>query len=235
MRIALVAALVAAVALFPSPARATGTVYLQEGANGGSYAVRTHTIQELRLARIFRTTVRQQYDFSCGSAALATLLTYHYNRPVSEETVFRFMYDAGDQGRIQQEGFSLLDMKRYLEQNGYQADGFDAPLEQLVKAEVPAIVLIRENGYNHFVVVKGLYQDKVLIGDPSAGTRILMRPEFEAMWHSRILFVIRSHTDVARFNNVADWNFRQRAPLGDALSREGVGGMLLMLPTRDMF
>ena len=45
----------------------------------------------------FRTVVRQRYDFSCGSAALATLLRYHYDREVGEEQIFRAMYAAGDQ------------------------------------------------------------------------------------------------------------------------------------------
>ena len=58
----------------------------------------------------FRTVVRQRYDFSCGSAALATLLRYHYNRDVGEEQVFRAMYAAGDPCVIQPVGFSLLDM-----------------------------------------------------------------------------------------------------------------------------
>jgi predicted double-glycine peptidase len=35
----------------------------------------------------FRRVVRQAYDFSCGSAALATLLTYHYGRSLAEDVV----------------------------------------------------------------------------------------------------------------------------------------------------
>lgn len=54
----------------------------------------------------FRTVVRQRYDFSCGSAALATLLRYHYDREVGEEQIFRAMYAAGDQDTIRRVGFS---------------------------------------------------------------------------------------------------------------------------------
>src|SRR5690606_40798166 len=54
-------------------------------------------------------------DFSCGSAATATLLTYQYGHPVTELEVFRQMYAQGDQARIRKEGFSLLDMRRYLQ------------------------------------------------------------------------------------------------------------------------
>ncbi len=46
--------------------------------HGGSYSV---PVTSLKAAR-YRTTVPQQHDFSCGSAAVATLLTYQYGHPV---------------------------------------------------------------------------------------------------------------------------------------------------------
>jgi predicted double-glycine peptidase len=59
----------------------------------------------------FRTVVRQEFDNSCGSAAVATLLTYHFERPTTEHEAFVAMWEAGDKERIQREGFSLLKMK----------------------------------------------------------------------------------------------------------------------------
>ena len=56
--------------------------------------------------RPFLTVVRQQFDYSCGSAALATLLRFHYERPASETEVFKAMYEAGDQVQIRATGFS---------------------------------------------------------------------------------------------------------------------------------
>src|SRR5690606_15568794 len=115
----------------------------------------------------FRTTLPQQYDFSCGSAATATLLTFQYGYPVSEEDVFVQMYRNGDQRKIQTEGFSLLDMRRYLESQGFTADGFELPLDKLLEEGLPAIVLLNDRGYRHFVVVKGLRDGRVLLGDPA--------------------------------------------------------------------
>ena len=43
------------------------------------------------------------------------------------------------------------------------------PLDKLASAGIPAIVLINEHGYNHFVVIKGMRDERVLIGDPSGG------------------------------------------------------------------
>src|SRR5438128_1698017 len=49
----------------------------------------------------FRTVVRQQHDYSCGSAALATLLTYSYGIKTTEVDTFTAMYAKGDQAKIQ--------------------------------------------------------------------------------------------------------------------------------------
>ena len=76
------------------------------------------------IGRRFDTVVRQQYDFSCGSAALATLLRFHYDAPQTEQSVFLGMWQDGDQAQIRRLGFSLLDMKRYLAARGIPADGY---------------------------------------------------------------------------------------------------------------
>ncbi len=190
---------------------------------GGAYSVPATSIKEAR----FSAMVRQQYDFSCGSAALSTLLTYHYRFPVSEQTVFEEMFAQGEQGKIKKEGFSLLDMKRYLEAHGYEADGFEAPLDKLVSVAIPAIVLINDNGYNHFVVVKGVRDRRVLIGDPSGGTRAIAREVFESMWVNQILFVISNHQDVAGFNQAADWRVSVQAPIGSGVNRQGLGQLVI--------
>ncbi len=175
-------------------------------------------VTSMKAAR-YRSTVRQQYDFSCGSAAVATLLTHHYGYPVTEQMAFQEMFLRGDQARIRREGFSLLDMKRFLAAHGFAADGFQQPLDNLVKAGFPAIVLVNEKGYHHFVVVKGVQAGRVLLGDPSGGTRALARPAFEAMWLNQLLFVIHDRPGQPRFNDTADWAVAPRALPGDMLDR----------------
>jgi len=166
----------------------------------------------------FQATLRQQYDFSCGSAALATLLTHHYGVPTSEQDAFKFMFLSGDQDKIRREGFSLLDMQRFLKSRGYTADGFQLPLDKLIEAKLPAIVLISDKGYHHFVVVKGAEDGRILLGDPSRGTRTIPRERFEEMWANRILFVIHQGPNKPSFNQAADWRVAPRAPLGNGIA-----------------
>lgn len=196
----------------------------------GGVALPVVSMRQSRLAG----TLLQQYDFSCGSAAIATLLTHHYRLPVSEQEVFEAMYLQGDQAKIRREGFSYLDMKRYLARLGFAADGFQQPLDKLVDARIPALALINENGYQHFVVIKGVQADRVLLGDPAQGTRAMPRRDFEALWSNRLLFVIHNRMEQAQFNRAADWRAAPRAPLrtgleGDALTavtmpKHGPGG-----------
>lgn len=182
---------------------------------GGDYTLPLTSMKQSRT----RTTLIQKYDFSCGSAAIATLLTHHYGYPVTEETVFQEMYEGGDQAKIHNEGFSLLDMKRFLAAHGFEADGFQLPLDKLNEARVPAIVLINESGYHHFVVVKGVQADRVLLGDPARGTRTMPRKDFEAKWLDSLLFVIHNQMDRAKFNVAAEWRITPPAPLGQGIGR----------------
>ena len=179
-------------------------------------------VTDLR-SRRFHRIVRQQFDFSCGSAALATLLTYHYGMPISEEEILREMIARGDEARIRNAGFSLLDMRNFLARRGMRAEGFRLPLDKLAEAGVPAIALVDTNGYRHFVLLRGISADRILLADPALGTRSMPRVRFEESWNG-VLFVILDRPDIGRanFNTAEDWGMRGRAPgvlVRDALDR----------------
>lgn len=204
-----------------------GTVWLP-GLGDALLGVTTASTEELK----FEKVVRQQYDFSCGSAALATLLTFHYDHPIDEMTAFNFMYERGDKERIAQSGFSLLDMKRFLESHGYQADGYNSNLDTLTNAGIPAIALINYRGYRHFVVVKGVRDGRVLLGDPALGTRLVAQADFESMWENGVLFIIRTKSDIGKrfFNTDEQWKGLANAPLGMALGGDDLASLTVNLP-----
>lgn len=171
------------------------------------------------LQRRFDGVVRQKFDYSCGSAALATLLTYHYNTPVQEKNVLDAMYAVGDQEKIRTQGFSMLDMKKYLNSMGYKADGYRESLDKLTRVGIPAIVLINTKKYLHFVVVTGVSKNHVIFSDPAHGTRTMNRKDFEGMWNN-ILFVVTSDMNIARrnFNEKQRWKRYQSARFNTPLS-----------------
>jgi predicted double-glycine peptidase len=157
------------------------------------------------IGRRFDTVIRQRFDFSCGSAALATLLRYHYEDPQDEQSVFVGMFRDGDRAQIQRVGFSLLDMKRYLAARGVRSDGYRVTLPQIAAARVPGIALIDFNGYKHFVVIKGVERGALILGDPSLGLRREAVATFLKQWNG-VFFVLVDPVgrSEGRFNQASD-------------------------------
>jgi predicted double-glycine peptidase len=218
--------LCAGVLAWAGAARAEKTP-VQINASGASYSLHVMSFRDIP----FRTVIRQQYDYSCGSASLATLLHYHYGRPVGEAEIFKSMYEVGDQERIRKVGFSLLDMKQYLARQGFQADGYRMTLDTVQKTGVPGIAVITAGPFRHFVVVKGVQNGKVLIGDPVLGLKTYTRAEFEQMW-TGIIFLIHGEKNVkGDFNVAAEWRPWATPPLGTPMDSESLFGLTATIPT----
>lgn len=217
-------AAVLAVAATPAPA---GEVVLSQGV-GGTMNVPVTSFKE----RPFRTVVRQEFDNSCGSAAVATLLTYHFERPTTEHEAFIAMWESGDKARIQREGFSLLEMKLYLENLGYKADGFKVTLDKVKKVGVPVIVLIETNGYKHFVVIKGIRNGKVMVGDPARGLIKVKEKKFMEVWKNGLVFAIHNADEIGRqhFDSDREWAMMPTYDPKQAVDRASLASFRLTLP-----
>lgn len=134
-----------------------------------------------------QNVVLQQWDLSCAAAALATILRYQFGEPVTERSVAlglikREEYIANpDLVRIRQ-GFSLLDLKRYVDGIGYVGVG----LGQLEFADLPArapiVVPVNLQGYPHFVIFRGATEKTVLLADPAYGNTTLSIEKFMDGW-----------------------------------------------------
>lgn len=209
----------------PSPALA-GEISLSIG--GLQTRVPVQSVRERR----WESVIQQERDFSCGAAAVATLLTFHYDRPTEEIEVFDSMFANGDQALIMRQGFSLLDIKRFLESHGYVSDGYRISIDRFANAGIPAIAIITIRGYRHFVVVKGLTEESVLVGDPALGLKEYSVSEFEGMMASDIFFVVRNHVPTGRehFNMDTEWAANPSAPFGSATQQTSLGSFTLSLP-----
>lgn len=198
----------------------------------GDFKVHVVSMREAR----FQTIILQKYDYSCGSAAVASLLTYHYERPTTEDAVFKAMFSTGDQDKIQKEGFSLLDMKVHLARQGLVADGYKMTLDRLAKLGVPVITLINTGGYRHFVIIKGIRDDDIVLGDPAQGVIIVTREQFEPAW-SGVVLVIKNEASRGKehFNLAQDWHVRQKAPYGTALTRDSLANFNLLTTLQTPF
>lgn len=145
--------------------------------------------------RRFSNLIEQKTDFSCGAASLATILYQGYRFDIDEQTVIEGMLQQADHDLVRSQGFSMLDMKRYVEAIGLRARGYRIPAEQLEQVKVPAVVLIDVRGYKHFVVLQKTEGNWVYIGDPVLGHKRYTLEDFKAGWNGILFAVIGAGYD----------------------------------------
>jgi hypothetical protein len=140
-----------------------------------------------------KNIVKQEFDYSCGSAALAILLNHYLGEKLSEQQVIQGLMQHGETDKIQQRrAFSLFDMKRFCEVLGYNASGYKAEVDDLKALNKPAILPITIFGYNHFVVYRGIYGNHIFFADPYRGNMSFTIKEFLKSWTQNIVFVVSS-------------------------------------------
>jgi predicted double-glycine peptidase len=187
------------------------------------------SVLEIRRERV----MIQKWDLSCGAAALGTLLRYQFGEPVAEKEIARALMSRAEYvGHPEllyfQEGFSLLDLKRFIQtyrakqvvslpekktrsrmqvaslrpttsrtasnsakRSGtafarivsvYKGEGLGKlDLRDLIE-RAPIMVPINALGYHHFVVVRGIMGNRVLIADPAWGNRTMTTERFQRIW-----------------------------------------------------
>ena len=150
-----------------------------------------HTLKELRDQYV----VKQQLDYSCGAAALATLMVYYYGENTSEKEILELLntrlqtMTEEERARKTRIGFSLLDLKIVAQQEGYQAAGFKLSVDQLPQLLAPVIVHLRPFGYYHFAVLRGVAGDRVYLADPGRGNLRMSIERFLDEW-TGVVFVL---------------------------------------------
>jgi uncharacterized protein len=167
----------------------------------------------------FDGIVRQTHDLSCGAAALATLLRGYFGHDVTEKLVIDNILantSEEDKVKIGEGGFSMLELKRHAEARGLIVGGFRARnAEELRSLRAPAIVLVTNRGYSHFVVVRRVVGNDVYIADPAFGNRVDPIARFTQSWNNVFLVAVDPRQaqlpDATRISMQA---FRNASPQG---------------------
>lgn len=151
-------------------------------------------------ARQLRTedVILQQRDFSCGAAALATILNKYWGENVTETGILVGIVATLTKPELDervQNGLTLTDLKRLLEKFGYQAILGKLPVEKLRESKIPLLVGITVNDFDHFVVVRGADDEYVYLADPAIGKVRVPIDEFSKQWQKNtVLVVIKPNT-----------------------------------------
>ncbi|MFW6406421.1 C39 family peptidase [Acinetobacter baumannii] len=172
-----------------------GTVYYTETADSRNLSFHRNHIEPVTIKPAvedqFRGIVRQAYDYSCGSAALTTLLNGYVGTSLTEQQTMSGLLQYGEYQRIiERRSFSLLDMKRFVTAIGLESGGYRGEFSDLVKLGQPAIVPISYAGFKHFVVYKAYKDGRVYVADPALGNISFDEGRFKEIWDNNTLFVI---------------------------------------------
>ncbi|MDN2661673.1 MULTISPECIES: C39 family peptidase [Neptunomonas] len=121
--------------------------------------------------------VKQNLDYSCGSASIATILSEFYGYPITEAEVLDLI---GKQDKA-----SFSDMSKALKEIGFKGVGYAASYEQLTKLKIPVIVYLSYRKDDHFSVLRGIDVNTVWLADSSLGNRTYSDSQFKEMWETR--------------------------------------------------
>jgi len=122
--------------------------------------------------------VKQDLDYSCGAASVATIMNGFYGMEVTEGELLDAMEKDG--------AASFQDLAEVVRSHGLKGVGVALNFDQLQQLKVPAIAYLKYRDDDHFSVVRGVDADgSVSLGDPSWGNRRFTKYQFLNMWETR--------------------------------------------------
>jgi ATP-binding cassette subfamily B protein len=134
--------------------------------------------------KFIRKTFTKQYSqFYCGLACLTSIVKYHGGETTQEK--------LRDTSGTTLQGTSLLGLYQSAQKLGFEAQAFEADLENLKQMEAPVILhILKDGSLEHYVVCYEFENDRFLIGDPGIGIVEYREVELGAVWKSKAMLVL---------------------------------------------
>jgi len=130
--------------------------------------------------------IRQKYDYSCGSASLATILRYFYNLDITEKDILKeIVSDKKDRLKKSSVGLSFFELGEFAKRRGFRAVGLALDLDALKNLKIPVIIYVKIRNNAHFTVFKGIDRRYVYLADPSLGNIKVKISKFKEMFYQR--------------------------------------------------
>jgi predicted double-glycine peptidase len=128
--------------------------------------------------------VLQQQDVTCGAAALATMLRLSGRMAPPQPEIVAALLDGRTLDDIRRRGgFSLLDLQRYLAEQGVASYGETGLDLGAVLERAPVIApLAIGGGRFHYVVVVGQAGGRIAVANPASGPEWLAQGDFLKAW-----------------------------------------------------
>jgi predicted double-glycine peptidase len=132
-----------------------------------------------------QNVVLQEFDYSCGAGALATLMRFYFGENVTEEGILLSILGSMSREEVEdreKNGLSLLDLKLFAERLGYQAAGVRLNYSSLPQLKGPVLIHLENKEYRHFAVLRGVRGDRIYLADPSRGNIRMSADRFAKEW-----------------------------------------------------
>ena len=137
--------------------------------------------------------VMQETDYSCGAAALATLVKYYLGDNVDEDYFLEGLDEILKPEEIEERienGLTMTDIRKVAVYRGYQAAVARMKLDKLFEAKVPLLIGIDVDGYKHFVIYRGFDGFYVYLADPIRGNIRVSATVFQGQWQKNLALAI---------------------------------------------
>jgi predicted double-glycine peptidase len=156
--------------------------------------------------------IKQSLDYSCGAAALATLIQHYFLKDTSEQEILELMGKGNERT-------TFSELQEVLPKLGFKSAGFEVEWRALVALKTPVIVYINHFDEGHFAVLRGIDDTHVWLADPSQGNTIYSKNNFLDLWRQSgekgfFLAVLPLQTDTARSTSYFSLPPRHFGPLG---------------------
>ena len=143
------------------------------------------------------TLTRQQAGFDCGSAALATLLSFYTDRAVEPDDLVRSRsFTTNEWQRVRREGFSLGQLADMAAALKVQPNVTRLPSRALSSVSLPVLVYLQLPTGPHFTVLTGIAGQRVTLADPTQGALMWTLNQFLCAWAPDGLGLLLSVTGV---------------------------------------
>ncbi|MEL4073136.1 cysteine peptidase family C39 domain-containing protein [Ochrobactrum sp. GPK 3] len=124
-----------------------------------------------------RRVSKQLFDTSCGAASVVNILKEYFHFGTNEMKVMQAMH-------VGKSTYSMLDLSKAVRALGFETTVFAAPYDTLKLIKSPVIIHFNDTRDGHFVVLRSISDNYILVSDPAWGLRRFTRQQFIARWSS---------------------------------------------------
>lgn len=144
-------------------------------------------------ARQNRNVVMQQRDYSCGAAALATLIRYYWGYDATEGMILGAVEATLSPLELQDRevnGLTMEDLRGVANTLGFQSSAGTLEYQQLKAGKGPVVLVVKFGNTDHYVVFRGAIAGVVFLADPIRGNVRISEQDFKRTWRHNAMLVV---------------------------------------------